>query len=68
MFRGLKDYLSSPPILVAPRDGEELLLYISATLQVVRAVLVVEREEEGPRNKGSEPGEQKEPEGENPET
>ena len=35
------------PILVLPTDGEPLLLYISATTQVVSAALVVEREEEG---------------------
>jgi hypothetical protein len=33
-------------VLVAPCDKEELLLYISATPQVVRVVLVVERKEE----------------------
>ena len=35
------------PILVPPIDGEPLLLYIVATIQVVSATLVVEREEEG---------------------
>ena len=45
-FRELKEYLTSPPILVAPREEEDLLLYISATPQVVSAVLVAEREEE----------------------
>ena len=35
------------PILVWPTDGEPLLLYIASTMQVVRAALVVEREEEG---------------------
>lgn len=44
-MKDLKKYLSSPPVLVAPYDGEELLLYISTTPQVVSAVLVVEREE-----------------------
>ena len=34
-------------ILVPPIDGEQLLLYIVATTQVVSAALVVEREEEG---------------------
>jgi hypothetical protein len=47
-FRGLKEYLSSPLVLMAPHDKDELLLYISATPQVVSAVLVVEREEEDP--------------------
>ena len=35
------------PILVPPTDRESLLLYIAATMQVVSAALVVEREEEG---------------------
>ena len=34
-------------ILVPLTDGEQLLLYIVATTQVVNTVLVVEREEEG---------------------
>jgi hypothetical protein len=40
------EYLASPPILVAPRPNEPLLLYVAATSQVVSAVLVVEREED----------------------
>jgi hypothetical protein len=43
----IKDLLASNPILAAPSVGEPKLLYISATHQVVSAVLVVEREEEG---------------------
>ena len=43
----VKLLLTRPPILVPPNDGESLLLYIAATTQVVSAVLVVEREEEG---------------------
>ncbi|TKC12034.1 reverse transcriptase-like protein, partial [Robertmurraya kyonggiensis] len=43
----LKHMLTKPPILVPPREGEHLLLYVAATTQVVSAVLVVEREEEG---------------------
>ena len=42
----MKEYLTSPPVLVAPQEEEDLLLYISATPQVVSAVLVAEREEE----------------------
>ena len=34
-------------ILVLPTDGEPLLLYLTATTQVVSAALVVEWEEEG---------------------
>src|SRR5664279_3083815 len=43
-LQDLKIYLVTPPILVAPRPCEPLLLYITATNQVVSAVLVVERE------------------------
>jgi hypothetical protein len=43
----LKATLSSSPILVPPATGEPLLLYIATTTQEVRAVLVVERAEEG---------------------
>jgi hypothetical protein len=39
--------LSTPPVLVAPKEKESLLLYIAATHQVVSTVLVVERSEEG---------------------
>ena len=38
--------LTKAPILVPSTDGEQLLLYIVATTQVVSAALVVEREEE----------------------
>jgi hypothetical protein len=43
----LKATLSNSPILVPPTTGEPLLLYVAATTQVVSAVLVVERAEEG---------------------
>mgnify|MGYP005836753129 CR=1 FL=1 len=43
----IKALLASNPIMVAPNIGEPMLLYISATHQVVSAVLVVEREEDG---------------------
>ena len=46
-LQDLKKYLSSPPILVAPKPKERLLLYIAATNQVVSSALVVEREEDG---------------------
>ncbi|KAK1616164.1 hypothetical protein QYE76_021681 [Lolium multiflorum] len=46
-FEDLKRTISTPPILVAPKEREPLLLYIAATPQVVSTVLVVEREEEG---------------------
>lgn len=43
-LQDLKKYLSSVPILVAPRPQEPLLLYLAATNQVVSAALVVQRE------------------------
>ena len=43
----VKLLLTRAPILVPLADGESLLLYIAATMQVVSAALVVEREEEG---------------------
>ena len=43
----VKQLLTKAPILVPPTDRELLLLYITATTQVVSAALVVEREEEG---------------------
>jgi hypothetical protein len=46
-FLQLKKVLSTPPVLVAPKERESLLLYMAATHQVVRTVLVVERSEEG---------------------
>jgi hypothetical protein len=46
-FAHLKKVLSTPPVLVAPREKETLLLHIAATYQVVSTVLIVERSEEG---------------------
>src|SRR6187399_2710841 len=43
----IKTLLFGIPILAAPGVGEPMLLYISATHQVVSAVLVVEQDEEG---------------------
>ena len=43
----IKALLASNPILAAPNTSEPMLLYISATHQVVSAVLVVEREQDG---------------------
>jgi len=56
-FWELKKYLTSPLVLVAPRNEEELLLYISATPQVVSTVLVGEREETEDGAKVTLPGE-----------
>jgi hypothetical protein len=41
-LNSLKNMLKSPPILTAPTPEEMMLLYISATTQVVSAALVVE--------------------------
>jgi hypothetical protein len=46
-FAELKKVLFTPPVLVAPKEKELLLLYIAVTHQVVSTVLVVERNEEG---------------------
>jgi hypothetical protein len=39
--------LSTPLVLVTPKEKEPLLLYIVATHQVISTVLVVERSKEG---------------------
>jgi hypothetical protein len=39
----LKALLTSVPILVPPAAGEALLIYVTATTQVVNAAIVVER-------------------------
>jgi hypothetical protein len=44
-FSQLKKVLSTPPVLVAPKEREPL--YIAAIHQVVSMVLVVEQSEEG---------------------
>jgi hypothetical protein len=43
----LKAMLAHAPILMSPQGGKPLYLYITATTQVVCAVIVVERTEEG---------------------
>jgi hypothetical protein len=43
----LKATLARAPILTSPQDGEPLYLYVAATTQVVSAVIVVHRTEEG---------------------
>jgi hypothetical protein len=43
----LKATLAHAPILTPPQDGEPLYLYVTATTQVVSAVIMVERTEEG---------------------
>jgi hypothetical protein len=46
-FAKLKQFLTSPPVLTAPKEGKTLLLYIVGTNQVVSTTIVVEREEVG---------------------
>jgi hypothetical protein len=46
-FEALKESLTTPPVMTPPILKETLLLYISATTNVVSTVLVAEREEEG---------------------
>jgi hypothetical protein len=42
----LKDFLSKPSVLTAPRKGEQLLLYLAATTHMVSTAIVVERQED----------------------
>jgi dsDNA-binding SOS-regulon protein len=42
----LKDFLSKPPVLTAPRKKEQLLLYLAAPTHVVSSAIVVERQED----------------------
>ncbi len=44
-FQDLKSYLTSPPVMVAPRPLEPLVLYIAATPYSASATLVAVREE-----------------------
>jgi hypothetical protein len=46
-FEALKESLTTPPVMTPPIPKETLLLYISATTNVVSTVLIAEREEEG---------------------
>jgi ribonuclease HI len=46
-FEALKESLKTPQVMTPPIPKETLLLYISATANVVSTVLVAEREEEG---------------------
>jgi hypothetical protein len=43
----LKDFLSKPLVLTAPRKKEQLLLYLAATTHVVSTAIIVERQEDG---------------------
>jgi hypothetical protein len=42
----LKDFLSKPPVLTAPRKNEQLLLNLTATTHVVSTAIIVERQED----------------------
>jgi hypothetical protein len=44
-FQELKQYLTSPLVMVAPKPGEPLLLYIMTTAEVVSMVLVTDQQE-----------------------
>jgi hypothetical protein len=46
-FAELKQFLTSPPVLTTPKEGETLLLYIVATNRVVNTTIIIEREEVG---------------------
>jgi hypothetical protein len=43
----LETLITKPSVLASPEPGETLLLYITATTQVINGALVVEREELG---------------------
>ena len=55
----LKKYLSSTPILVAPKPQEPLLLYLAATNQVVSTALVAQREVDEEAAMAAEPADGK---------
>jgi hypothetical protein len=42
----LKDFLSKPPVLTAPRKPEQLLLYLVATAHVVSTAIIIVRQED----------------------
>ena len=46
-FADLQNFLTTPPVLTAPHPGEELLLYVAATPNVVSTAIMVDRKEEG---------------------
>jgi dsDNA-binding SOS-regulon protein len=55
-FEALKESLTTPPVMTPSIPKETLLLYISATTNVVSTILVSEREEEGQALLGILPG------------
>jgi hypothetical protein len=46
-FEALKESFTTPPVMTPPIPKEALLLYISATTNVVSTVLIAEQEEKG---------------------
>ncbi|KAK1651348.1 hypothetical protein QYE76_069153 [Lolium multiflorum] len=48
-LQGLKEVLTSPPILAALEESEPMLLYLAASNKVISLVIVVKRKEEGSR-------------------
>ena len=46
-FVELKQFLTMPPVMMAPQTGKTLLIYIAATNRVVSTAILVEREEAG---------------------
>jgi hypothetical protein len=50
-FKDLKKYLTTPPTLLGPEPHENLLLYISATSNMVSLAIVVERGESDTNHK-----------------
>jgi hypothetical protein len=45
-FAQVKDFLSKPPVLMAPRKKEQLLIYLAVTTHVVSTAIVVEWQED----------------------
>ena len=43
-FKHLKEYLGSPPLLIVPNMGKELILYLSVSPTTVSAMLIREKD------------------------
>jgi hypothetical protein len=54
-FAELKQFLTSPLVLIAPKEGETLLLYIAVTNRVVSTVIIIKCEEVGQLYKVQQP-------------
>ena len=46
-FQKLKEYLASSPVMTPPKGKEDMMIYITATKNIVSTAIVVEREEPG---------------------